>query len=273
MSNSARSSRKRNASAFEPRSTVTIVPPAVIWRFARSCCGCDGRCGYPVWRTPSWCSSRSAIVSALDDAASTRRRSVSRPLTSAHALNGLRLGPVWRVNGMRWSVLYWSVPRIAPPRTRPWPSMCLVAEYTTTSAPSSSGFCSTGLANTLSTTTIAPAAWASSLTALRSTISSPGFEGVSRKTMRVGRANAACHWSRSPPSTSTVSTPQRGRISVRMTLHEPKSARPATIRSPAETTEAREANTAAMPLAVAMQASAPSSRRSRSSNIVTVGLP
>ena len=31
--------------------------------------------------------------------------------------------------------MYSSVPRIAPPSTRPCPSMCLVAEYTTTSAP------------------------------------------------------------------------------------------------------------------------------------------
>lgn len=35
---------------------------------------------------------------------------------------------------------------------RPWPSICLVAEYTTTSAPSVSGFWKTGVANTLSIT-------------------------------------------------------------------------------------------------------------------------
>ena len=44
-----------------------------------------------------------------------------------------------------------------PPRQRPWPSMCLVAEYTTTSAPSASGLCQIGVANTLSTISRAPA--------------------------------------------------------------------------------------------------------------------
>ena len=50
------------------------------------------------------------------------------------------------------------------------------------SAPSSSGRCSSGVANTLSTTTLAPARWASALTAARSTSSSVGLPGDSRKT-------------------------------------------------------------------------------------------
>jgi hypothetical protein len=58
-----------------------------------------------------------------------------------------------------------------------------------------------------------------------------------------------------------------------MYWHEPNSARLATTRSPARTCESRLADTAAMPLATARQACAPSSWRSRSSNIVTVGLP
>ena len=45
----------------------------------------------------------------------------------------------------------------APPITRPCPSRYLVAEWITMSAPSSSGRCSAGVQNTLSTTSSAPA--------------------------------------------------------------------------------------------------------------------
>ena len=58
-----------------------------------------------------------------------------------------------------------------------------------------------------------------------------------------------------------------------MYWHEPKSARLATTRSPARTWQSRLAETAAMPLATARHAPAPSIWRSRSSNIATVGLP
>ena len=59
-----------------------------------------------------------------------------------------------------------------------------------------------------------------------------------------------------------------------MTKHEPN--RPAGDDDPValrRSSAASATNTAAMPEAVAKQASAPSSRRSRSSNIATVGLP
>ena len=58
-----------------------------------------------------------------------------------------------------------------------------------------------------------------------------------------------------------------------MYWHEPNNARLATTRSPARSWHIRLANTAAIPVAVARQASAPSSRRSRSSKVWTVGLP
>lgn len=53
---------------------------------------------------------------------------------------------------------------------------------------------------------------------------------------------------------------------------EPNIARPATIREPALARHAIEANTAAIPVAVAKHASAPSIRRSRSSKADVVGL-
>ena len=58
-----------------------------------------------------------------------------------------------------------------------------------------------------------------------STSSCMGLLGVSKKTACVGTDSASRHWSRSGPSTNTVSTPQRGRISSRMTKHEPNSPR------------------------------------------------
>ena len=127
--------------------------------------------------------------------------------------------------------------------------------------------------NTLSTTTVAPAACARSLTASMSTSSCIGLLGVSKNTAAVGTDRAARHCSRSAPSTNTVSTPHRGRISSRMTKHDPNSARDDTTRSPAPHSAAIAVNTAAIPDAVAKHASAPSSRRIRSSKVVTVGLP
>ena len=106
-----------------------------------------------------------------------------------------------------------------------------------------------------------------------STSSCIGLLGVSKKTAVVGSESASRHWSRSAPSTKTVSTPQRGRISSRMTKHEPKRARDETTRSPWPSSAASATKTADMPEPVAKHASAPSIWRSRSSNIATVGLP
>lgn len=100
-----------------------------------------------------------------------------------------------------------------------------------------------------------------------------GLDGVSKKTAAVGTDSASSHCARSSPSTKTVSTPQRGRISLHTTKHDPNRLREATSRSPAASSAPSEVNTAAMPLAVAKAAGAPSMRRNRSSNIVTVGLP
>ncbi len=141
------------------------------------------------------------------------------------------------------------------------------------SAPSSSGFWCRTVAKTLSTTTCAPAAWASSHTARTSTSSCMGLEGDSKNTASVGSLNASRHWSRSAPSTNTVSTPQRGSISLQITKQEPNSAREATRREPLPHSAASATNTADMPELVAKHASAPSICRSRSWNIATVGLP
>ena len=54
--------------------------------------------------------------------------------------------------------------------------------------------------------------------------------------------------------------------------HDPNSARDATTRSPAFRCASSAAFTAAMPVAVVRQASAPSIRHSRSSSMLSVGL-
>ena len=58
----------------------------------------------------------------------TRRAMVSRPLVSTQALNAESAGPVWRMSCLTGPSMNSLVPRMAPPRTRPWPSMCLVPE-------------------------------------------------------------------------------------------------------------------------------------------------
>ena len=55
--------------------------------------------------------------------------------------------------------------------------------------------------------------------------------------------------------------------------HDPNRLRAATSRSPAPSSAPSDVNTAAMPVAVAKHAGAPSISRSRSSNIEIVGLP
>ena len=100
-----------------------------------------------------------------------------------------------------------------------------------------------------------------------------GLDGVSKNTAWVGTDSASSHCARSSPSTKTVSTPHRGRISLHTTKHDPNRLRAATSRSPAPSSAPSEVNTAAMPLAVAKHAGAPSISRSRSSNIEMVGLP
>ncbi len=83
---------------------------------------------------------------------------------------------------------------------------------------------------------------------------------------------AAFHWSRSSPSTKVEATPKRGRKSSTTQRQEPNSALAATTWSPARTWPTSEVVTAAMPLAVARAASAPSNSTMRRSNMATVGL-
>ncbi|MNI59289.1 hypothetical protein D3C73_1144460 [compost metagenome] len=95
------------------------------------------------------------------------------------ALNGLRVGPAVRKKPTT-SFICSLRPATTPPMQRPWPSMNLVAEWNTMSAPSLSGCCSAGVLKQLSTTSMAPRAWAISASAAMSTSSASGLEGDSR---------------------------------------------------------------------------------------------
>ena len=86
--------------------------------------------------------------------------------------------------------------------------MYFVTLWTTASAPSSSGRCSAGVANVLSTTTRAPASCAAWATAPTSTTRSIGFDGVSSQTTRVSSRRAPRRSSRSVRSTTEYDSPQ-----------------------------------------------------------------
>ena len=70
-----------------------------------------------------------------------------------------------------------------PPIVSLCPPRYFVVEWTTASAPRSSGCCRYGVANVLSTTTIAPTACAASAALRMSTMFSSGFDGVSIHTI------------------------------------------------------------------------------------------
>ena len=69
--------------------------------------------------------------------------------------------------------------------------MYFVVECTTTSAPSASGCCRYGDAKVLSTTSSAPASWATSASAAMSAMPSSGFVGVSTHTTFVAPGRIA----------------------------------------------------------------------------------
>src|SRR5690242_3744938 len=97
----------------------------------------------------------------------------------------------------------------APPTTSEWPPQYLVVEWVTMSAPSDSGCWRYGLAKVLSTTSRAPASWATAASASMSAMPSSGLVGVSTQTIFVvpGRM-AARTASTSPMGAMECSTPQ-----------------------------------------------------------------
>ena len=97
---------------------------------------------------------------------------------------------------------------MAPPTPTPWPSMYLVVEWVTMSAPHSMGRQKTGVGKVLSTISGTP--WSCAALAKRSmsSTSSAGLAIVSPKTARVlGRKAAASSSSVAVGETNVLSTP------------------------------------------------------------------
>ena len=114
-----------------------------------------------------------------------RSASVLIPRRTSHESNGPGTAPSDFCRKRRRSAIVGSFVATKPPITSECPPRYFVVEWRTTSAPSSSGFCRYGVAKVLSTTTIAPAAWAASEIARRSRTFSIGFDGDSSQTSRV----------------------------------------------------------------------------------------
>jgi hypothetical protein len=102
--------------------------------------------------------------------------------------------------------------------------------------------------------------------------SSVGLAGLSRKNAFVSSRTASRQAERSGPSTRVERTPKRGSHSSITQRQEPNRALAATTWSPALSWPIRAAVTAAMPVAVARAACAPSTAAIRASNMATVGL-
>ncbi len=123
----------------------------------------------------------------------------------------------------------------------------------------------------LSTASTAPAARATAAMAPMSATSVSGLEGVSRKRSRVAGRTAARQSRGSAPSTNVVATPKRVSTFAKSCTVAPKMLDDETMWSPALRSPIAVARIAAIPDAVATQASAPSSAARRSCSIATVG--
>ena len=99
------------------------------------------------------------------------------------------------------------------------------------------------------------------------------IRGLSRNTSFTGSAIAIYHANRSAPSINSVWMPQRGTFLLKSRDTHQITPWLATTRSPASSRQATSPNTAAIPLLVARQVSATSSKAKRSSNVLIVGLP
>ena len=171
----------------------------------------DGRRGTgSSTRATSACRSarKSATAAALRHIASTRRRSVSSPLSSTQALNGRQrragvadeglqhlLDPLLRGRGRRRRAP-------GPGRRCAW---CRNRRRYRRRTPAASA--AAAWRRRCPPRRCAPAAWARSATAARSTISSIGFDGVSAAPAWPASTSAARHCARSPPSTNSLSMP------------------------------------------------------------------
>lgn len=162
----------------------------------------------------------------------------------------------------------------APPTTSEWPPTYFVVEWTTASAPSSSGLCRTGVAKVLSTTSRPPARWVSSATAAMSVTVRKGFDGVSTHTS-AGRLSpmARAAPSASVRSTASEETPSAGLMAEKSLWVPPYTSVEWMTWSPARVSRRMSVSSALMPDGKAKPRSAPSNAASAAANAFVVGLP
>ena len=134
---------------------------------------------------------KSTTFSALSQWRSIRTASVFNPRRVSHASNGPATAPI----ALWWKAIFSARSRLrttaAPPTTSEWPPQYLVVEWITMSAPRVSGCWRYGDAKVLSTTSRAPASWATPASASMSAIPSNGLVGVSIHTILVSGRMAA----------------------------------------------------------------------------------
>ena len=172
-----------------------MPPKSLIWRAASSCCGWVGEAGVEhaldgvvLLEELGDARARSRSASACAARASARRAGRAR------SRSGPGTAPSDFCRKRRRSAIVGSFVATKPPITSEWPPRYFVVEWTTASAPSSSGRWRYGVANVLSTTRIAPTACAASAAARMSTRFSTGFDGVSTQTMRVRSSRCAARF-------------------------------------------------------------------------------
>ena len=173
---------------------------AVCWRLAMSWDGWSGNPEKCTLLTFGWLCKNLAIWLAFSQWAFIRSDKVSRPFSNTHALKGDRLIPPVRTTPKAFSIKS-LLPTNAPPSTRPWPSIYLLAECNTTSAPNIKGFWMAGVAKQLSTINSASWSCASLDKKLKSAICAKGLEGLSQYSTLVFGCIACCQASLSKQST------------------------------------------------------------------------
>ena len=134
-------SKKIHARSKPPAMTNEMMsPPAFICFLATSYCVWLGKKGYltnSIWDNRS---SRWLQESTFSQCRSILTANVSKLFDITQALKGAKAGPEWRANPLTFSVKCF-FPAINPPKTLPWLSKYLVAEWMTKSAPYLMGCC------------------------------------------------------------------------------------------------------------------------------------
>ena len=198
-----------------------------------------------------------------------RNGKVLMPRKNRKASCGARLPPTWPNPVLRTGATRASAPATMPPVASPWPPRYLVMECITRSMPHSSGRTRHGVQKVLSATVVIPRARAMAATSARSCRRRVGLVSVSTQTMRVAGVRLAS----SPVAVaSTTRMPQRSpRLRSRPSV-PPYSGPRNTSSSPGRSRPSTSDAVAAVPLAKATAACAPSRSASLASSAATVGL-